>query len=259
MNRPISEDDLHAFVDEALSDGRRAEVEAYLESNPEVAERYARFGVQRDALRAALGPIVDEPVPLSLNLGHLVASRRQASWTGWKVAAAACLLLLAGGGSGWMLRGMGMDRPAGINALAQEASYAYAVFSPDGGRPVEIAAADSDALVHWVETRISRSVSLPDLSGAGYRFMGGRVVATQNGPAGLLMYDDAKGTRIAILMRPMVRRDENAPMAKHREGDIVGYAWADNGMGYSLVGGLDAADVLHPIADEARRQIRSRT
>lgn len=259
MSRPISEDDLHAFVDGVLSDGRRAEVEAYLESNPEMAERYARFGAQRDALRAALGPIADEPVPPGLNLNHLVASRRRSTRIGLRGAAAACLLLVAGGGGGWMLRGLEMDRPAGIDALAQEASYAYAVFSPDGGRAVEIPAADSDALVRWVEQRLAQPISLPDLSGAGYRLMGGRVVATQNGPAGLIMYDDAKGTRIAILMRPMIRRDENAPMAQHREGDTVGYAWADDGMGYSLVGGTGAADLLHPIADEARRQIRART
>jgi anti-sigma factor RsiW len=259
MSRPISEDDLHAFVDGALADDRRKEVEAYLERNPEIAERYARFGAQRDALREALAPIAAEPVPLNLNLGHMVASRRRSSRSGWRMAAAACLFLLVGGGSGWMLRGMESDHPIGINALAQEASYAYAVFGPDGGRPVEIAATDSDALVRWVEQRLLRPISLPDLSGAGYRFMGGRVVATQNGPAGLLMYDDAKGTRIAIMMQPMMRHDQNAPMAEHREGDVVGYAWADNGMGYSLVGGLDTADFLHPIANEARRQIQAKT
>lgn len=153
---------------------------------------------------------------------------------------------------------MGADQRVGIDALAQEASYAYAVFGPDRGRPVEIAAADSAALVRWVEKRLSRPISVPDLSSAGYRFMGGRLVATQNGPAGLLMYDDTKGGRIAILMRPMMQ-DENTPMAAHREGEVVGYAWADNGMGYSLVGGPNAASLLHPVADEARRQLRSRT
>ncbi|QDX25009.1 anti-sigma factor [Sphingomonas suaedae] len=259
MSRPISEDDLHAFVDGALSEGRRAEVEAYLEKNPEVADRFARFGTHRAALRAALGPIADEPVPPALTLHHLIASRRQSSWTGWRAAAAACLLLIAGGGGGWVLRGLDGGRAGGIDALAREASYAYAVFGPDGGRPVEISAADSDKLVRWVEQRLAQPVSLPDLSDSGYRLMGGRVVATQNGPAGLFMYDDAKGGRIAILMRPMVRRDANAPMAQHREGDVVGYAWADDGMGYSLVGGMAAADLLHPIADEARRQIRART
>ena len=45
-------------------------------------------------------------------------------------------------------------------------------------------------------------------------------------------------------------------MAGHRKGDVVGFAWAENGMGYSLVGGPEAATNLHPIADEARRQFR---
>jgi anti-sigma factor RsiW len=258
MSRPISEDDLHAYIDGALSDARRHEVEAYLELNPEVADRYRKFGSQRDALLAALGPIAAEPVPPQLNLAHLVASRRRPRWSGWRVGAAACLLVLVSGSGGWMLRGVGMDAQVGINALAQEASYTYAVFGPDRGRPVEIAASDSADLVRWVEKRLSRPISLPDLSASGYRFMGGRVVATRNGPAGLLMYDDAQGARIAILMRPMVR-DQNAPMAEHRDGEVVGYAWADNGMGYSLVGGLDAETLLHPIADEARRQFQSRT
>ena len=257
MSRPISEDDLHAYIDGALSAARRAEVEAYLERHPEVAERYGQFGKQREALRAALGPIAAEPVPPQLNLRHLVASRRRSHWAGWRATAAACLLLLAGGAGGWMLRGTGSDY-GGIDALAREASYTYAVFGRDRGRPVEIAAANSAALVRWVENRLSRQISVPDLSSTGYQFMGGRVVATRNGPAGLLMYDDAKGGRIAILMRPMVR-DENAPMSEHREGDVMGYAWADNGMGYSLVGSLDAVSLLHPIADEARRQFQPRT
>lgn len=258
MSRPISEDDLNAYIDNALPSTRRLEVEAYLERNPDVAARYAGFGAQRDALRSALGPIAAEPVPPQLNLTHLVASRRRRDWGGWRAAAAACLLLLVGGASGWMLRGVGSEQRVGINALAQEASYAYAVFGPDRGRPVEIAAADSAALVRWVENRLSRQIAVPDLAAAGYQFMGGRVVATGNGPAGLLMYDDAKGGRIAILMRPMVQ-DQNAAMAEHREGDVFGYAWADSGMGYSLVGSSNNADLLHPVADEARRQFRART
>lgn len=255
MSHPTSEDDLHAYVDGLLPAARRAEVEAYLARNPEVAERFARLGQQRDALRAALGPIADEPVPPQLNLGHMVLSRRRPRWPGWPAAAAACLLMIAGGSGGWMLRGMAAEDRVGIDALAEEANDAYAVFGPDRGHPVEIPAADSAQLVSWVEDRLSRSISLPDLSAAGYRFIGGRVVATGHGPAGLLMYDNAQGSRIAVFMRPMAH-DKNAPMARHRKGDAVSFAWADNGMGYSLVGGPEAAMKLHPIADEARRQFR---
>ncbi|WP_120010351.1 anti-sigma factor [Teichococcus vastitatis] len=38
-NHPITEDDLHALVDEALDAARQAEVEAYLARQPAVAAR----------------------------------------------------------------------------------------------------------------------------------------------------------------------------------------------------------------------------
>lgn len=256
MNRPMSEDDLHAYVDGLLPAARRAEVKAYLARNPEIAERFARIGQQRDALRAALGPIAAEPVPPQLNLEHMVLSRRRPRWPDWRAAAAACLLVFAGATGGWILRGTATEERVGIAALAEEANDAYAVFAPDSGRAVEIPAADSATLVGWVEDRLARPISVPDLSATGYRFIGGRLVATGHGPAALLMYDNAQGSRIAVFMRPMVHADQNAPMAGHRKGDVVGFAWAENGMGYSLVGGPEAATNLHPIADEARRQFR---
>lgn len=256
MSRPTSEDDLHAYVDGLLPAARRADVEAYLAGNPEVAERFARIGQQRDALRTALGAIAAAPVPPQLNLEHMVSSRRRPRWPDWRAAAAACLLFSAGATGGWMLRGTTTEERVGITALAEEANDAYAVFAPDGGRAVEIPAADSATLVSWVEDRLARPILLPDLSATGYRFIGGRVIATGHGPAALLMYDNAQGGRIAVFMRPMLHADQSAPMARHRKGDAVGFAWAENGMGYSLVGGSGAATNLHPIADEARRQFR---
>lgn len=257
MSHPISEDDLHAYIDDALPPARRAEVDTYLEDNPDVARRFGRFAAHRDSLRAALGPITSEPVPPQLNLEHLAAPRRRMHWSGWRVASAAGLLLLAGGAGGWSLRGIDADRGVGIEALADEASYTYAVFGPDRSRAVEIPAADSMALLRWMENRLHRPVALPDLNGTGFRLMGGRVVATENGPAGLLFYDDPGGRRIAMLMRPMIKRDRNARMRQHRQGDVAGFSWADRGMGYSLVGDM-SADLLHPVADEARRQLRSK-
>lgn len=257
MNRPISEDDLHGYVDNALLPSRQAEVEQYLKENPELASRYEGFARQRAILAEALDPIAREPVPPHLNLANLMAAHRRPRWFAWQAAAAAAFLFLAGGSAGWLLRGVGAEERHGITALANEATYAYMVFGPDQQRPVEIVSKDKAAFASWLEARLAHPVSFPDLSGEGYRFIGGRIVATQNGPAGLLMYADAKGARIAILMRPMAI-DQNAPMAEHRATGVVGYAWADDGMGYSLVGGPENAVRLHPIADEARRQLRSR-
>jgi anti-sigma factor RsiW len=101
---------------------------------------------------------------------------------------------------------------------------------------------------------IARSVTVPALSGCGYRYMGGRLVATAHGPAALHMYDDDDhGTRRVMLTRPMAT-EQNAKMSPLAQVAINGFAWVDHGMGYSLVGS-PPTEALHPIADEASRLV----
>jgi anti-sigma factor RsiW len=109
--------------------------------------------------------------------------------------------------------------------------------------------------VQWVSDRLHRPVKVPDLATSGYRLMGGRLVATSHGPAAMFMYDDDRGSRIVVLTRPMSRADQNAPMTPQSQGDVGGFAWADDGVGYSLVGQA-APESLRPIANEVRRQAR---
>ena len=90
----------------------------------------------------------------------------------------------------------------------------------------------------------SLSVIVPDLSESGYRFMGGRLVATAHGPAVLFMYDDDRGTRLVMLSRPMTI-DRDTAMKLHSRGAVAGFTWANRGIGYSLVGPV-AANLLHP-------------
>jgi len=255
--RPISEEDLQAHVDQALDPVRRAEVDDYLARHPEVAVRVAAYARQRDQLRAALAPIAEEPVPPELGLAQLLDARRAPRrWIPWQLAAAAAILLGLGGFGGWWLRGA--PAPAsGIAALAQEATDSYRVYAPDHARPVELRAIDQRELVTWVSDRLQQPVSVPDLTASGYRFMGGRVVATGHGPAGLLMYDDDRGTRLVVLIRPMaIERD--TPMAEHTSGPVRGFSWAQRGVGYSVVATASAA-ALHPLADEVRRQTTQTT
>lgn len=256
MSPPITEDDLHGYVDQVLAPERRAEVEAYLAEHPEVAGRVAGYAAQRDGLREALGPIAQEPVPPELSLGRMIEARRPSAWhRPWQAIAAAVLLLAIGGTGGWAWRGLAEPPRSGIAALAREGAENYAVYAADHSRAVELGAADRPQLVSWLSDRLQRPVAVPDLAQAGYRFMGGRLVATPHGPAGLLMYDDDRGTRLAMLVRPM-EIEGDTPMSEHSQGAVSGVTWADRGLGYTLVGDRPA-DVLHPLADEARRQIRA--
>jgi anti-sigma factor RsiW len=255
-NRPITEDDLHAYVDRRLEPERRADIETYLESHPDVAQRIAAFSSQRDFLRAALAPIADEPVPPELNLARIIENRRRHPWRASWAAAAAMLLLSFGGVGGWIVRGsMQASAPSGLTALAEEAAFSYNVYAPDRVRPVEVRATDSSQLVQWVSNRLHQPVKVPDLTSSGYRLMGGRLVATSHGPAAMFMYDDDHGERLVVLTRP-IATDQGTPMTPQSSGDVSGFAWADGGMGYSLVGQA-GAESLRPIANEVRRQARA--
>ncbi|MBR0933787.1 anti-sigma factor [Bradyrhizobium jicamae] len=252
-NRPITEDDLHAYVDRALEPEREAEVVAYLEKHSDVAKRIAAFSDQRDLLRSALLPIAEEPLPPQLNLARIIESQRRPRPPAFRWAIAAMLLLSIGGLSGWVIRGATQVSTSGLTALAQEASESYRVYASDHIRPVELR--DSTELVQWVSSQLRQPVKLPDLSKSGYRLMGGRVVPTAHGPAAMFMYDDDHGERLVVLTRPMTS-DQNAPMAPLAGGDVGGFSWADGGMGYSLVG-HGAAESLRPLANEVRKQARS--
>jgi anti-sigma factor RsiW len=253
-HRPITEDDLHGYVDQLLEPERRTEVAAYLDAHPDVARRVATFSGQRDLLRSALAPIADEPLPPELNLSRIIEARKQRPTRLWW-AVAAMLLLSVGSLGGWIARGSMLASSSGLAALAQEAADSFNVYAPDRVRPVEVRASDGAQLVQWLSDRMHQAIKVPDLTTAGYRLMGGRLIATSHGPAAMFMYDDDRGDRLVVLTRPMTA-DQNAPMTPQSNGEVAGFAWADGGMGYSLVG-RSAAESLRPIANEVRKQART--
>lgn len=262
---PISEDDLLAYVDDQLDPVRRAEVAAYLGERPRLAARVAADQAMAAALRAALDPVMAEPLPPTLIpaavLARHRAGRRQRPWRLVGQAVAALLLLAVGGVGGWSWRGMAPPVSAlpGALALGQEAAVSYGVYAPDAAESLEIIADHAD-LGRWASERLHRPVTVPDLEPAGYRLLGGRLVATPNGPAGLFLYQDEGGNRLAVMTRAMrVRGDARMTAVTPPVGDstaVAGYSWADDGMGYSLVGSAQT-HALHPLADDARRQIRA--
>jgi anti-sigma factor RsiW len=256
-NRLIFEDDLHAFVDQRLDGARHSKVQTYLDAHPDVAAQVATFQRQRAALRAAAAPIADEPIPPHLHVRNLMGARlRSREWSlPWRSIAAALLFLVAGGAGGWSLRGQTPDDLAqnnGVAALAHEAAYTFDVFGTDRWHSVEVGAANKEELVRWIASRIGRTVTIPDLTSAGYHFMGGRVVATPQGAAGLLMYCNDQGQRLAVMERPTIV-DQDTRMSEHDYGDLRDFAWTSKGTGFSLVGEA-SPDLLLPIANRVRAQ-----
>src|SRR3974390_634446 len=99
---PVTEDELHAYVDNELPAERRGDVEAWLSTHPEDAEQVRSWREMAEALHARYDPVAGEPVPQRLSLDHLARTPRK-----WMYGAIAATLLafVAGGGAGWLARG----------------------------------------------------------------------------------------------------------------------------------------------------------
>lgn len=152
------------------------------------------------------------------------------------------------------MRGALQASPEGLVALAQEATASYNVYAPDRVRPVR-GSRLRQCSTRAMGLRLAASAG-EGLAASGYRLMGGRLVATQHGPAAMFMYDDDHGSRLVVLTRPMSSADQNAPKTPQSQGDVDGFAWADDGQGYSLVGHA-TPESLRPIANEVRKQARA--
>src|SRR5256885_6270877 len=98
---PVTEDELHAYVDNELPTERRGDVEAWLTAHPDDAERVQSWRTMAEMLHSRYDTVLDEAVPKRLEIERLVQQPRP--WA-YGAAAAARLALVAGGGVGWGAR-----------------------------------------------------------------------------------------------------------------------------------------------------------
>ena len=73
---PVTEHELHAYVDGEIPADRRNAVEAWLGSHPEHAARVAHWRAQADAIRARYDAIASEPAPARFDLDKIAQASR---------------------------------------------------------------------------------------------------------------------------------------------------------------------------------------
>ena len=258
MSRPVSEEDLHAYVDNALDAARREDVDRYLRERGDEAARVRDYIAQREALRAALDFPATTPLPPELNLLRLLDARLMRRRRLWRVAAAVVVSLGVGGSAGWLARGgLPTDRNGRAMArLTDQALASHEVYAVDRRHPIEVVAAERDHLATWLSNRLNRKLQPPDLEQAGYELLGGRLLATERGgAAALFMYADKQGQRVSVLLRPMAAELSAARTDGHN-GSLNVCAWIESGLGYAVAGPVPDKQ-LDRLADIIRASARS--
>ena len=250
---PVTEAELHAYLDGLLPQQRRAEVEAYLAARPAEAGRIEAYRRQNEALRGLFDPVLDEPVP-----ERMLAPPRARAW-GLRIAAGLAIAL-AGGIAGWQLHGQaGADllvQDAARTALPgrepdglpRQAAIAHVVYSPDVRRPVEIGADQEEQLVTWLSKRLGTPVRPPRLGKVGYELIGGRLLPGQNGPVAQFMYQDSVGRRLTLYVSNDQQRNRDVGFRFAQEGPVNVFYWIDGKFGYALSAGAGRAELARVAA-----------
>src|ERR1700738_3647389 len=74
---PVTEDELHAYIDNELPAERRGDVEAWRSTHPDDAERARAWRAMAEALHARYDGVADEAVPKRLELDRLMRQPRR--------------------------------------------------------------------------------------------------------------------------------------------------------------------------------------
>jgi len=250
----VSDADLSAYADGQLAPEQMAVVEAALARDPELAMRVADYRAQSGLLRDALDTVLAEPIPERLLAAASSAALREPSlvrrWGIPALAAAATLIL--GVGLGWFGRDAMIERAGTPTTFARSVAYAHALYAADARRPVEVWAAEEKSLVTWLTKRLGFKVYAPDLNGLGYALVGGRLVAGNEFPTALFMYENADKERLSLQVRKQSARSRSgaAPTGETAfryeiENGLGVFYWIDEeNCGYAISGKLDRAQLL---------------
>ena len=200
---PVTEDELHAYVDNELPADRRQTVEAWLTAHPDDAGRVEAWKALGDQLRHRYGGVIDEPVPHHLNLDRLGARPRV--WIG-RAIAAVLVAFVIGGGTGWVAHTAWMtesQQGASSDELRDDALVAHKLYTKETRHPIEVSSSE-DHLLPWLSRRVGTTLRAPDLTQFDLKLLGGRLLpGPNNAPAALFMYENSAGVRVTLYCTPL--------------------------------------------------------
>lgn len=257
---PVTDDDLHAYVDGRLDAEHRAAVEAWLAANPDRAAEIAHWQRQNEALSALFAQPANEAVPPRLSAHRIARDRARARRETWpRVAAAAVLLLAIGGGLGWAGRNFVDPVPGEQDTLIDGAVAAHSLYVKEKRHAVEVAAADRDHLVGWLSNRVARPITPPDLADEGFNLVGGRLLPaeySETGPAAQLMYENAGADRITVYITAAEAGQQPAYQFVKHDG-LDAFYWANDRITCTVVGDLQDAQ-MKAVAKKIYQQLTLR-
>jgi anti-sigma factor RsiW len=250
QERPVTRDELHAYADGQLPPADLARIELWLTDHPDDAKQVRDWQAQNSGIREMFDPyrraLPGDPALVQATRAPRRSWLKQAS-----MLAAGICLFAAGAVTGHFIPPAG--QPLFQQAsLHDEANSAFLIYASEVRHPVEVRADEKDHLVTWLGKRLGHKFAAPDLASLGFTLIGGRLVPV-NGKAGaLLMYEDASGKRLTVLVG---QSEDNATTSFRfaASGPVETFYWIDDKLSYAVTGEIPR-DMLRRIADICYQQ-----
>ncbi|MBL0374399.1 anti-sigma factor [Rhizobium sp. KVB221] len=250
-DRPVTAEMLHAYVDGQLPDGDIARVEQWLADHPDDQARLLEWQAQNNSIKSMFAPY-QRALANDATLLKTPEAAPTRRWSTSVALAAASICLFAAGALTGYLAAPSRELPVHEASVRDEASSAFLIYASEVRHPVEVRADDKDHLVAWLGKKLGHKLSAPDLSGLGFSLVGGRLVPA-NGKAGaLLMYEEASGKRLTVLIG---QSQENAVTSFRfaANGPVETFYWIDDKLSYAVTGEIPR-DLLRRVADTCYQQ-----
>jgi len=226
--RLINDEDLHAYIDGALSEERARLVREALAENAALAERVALFEADKAMFKSVYGPLVDRPLPAEWITRARQRSRPRMNFA-LAGAIAATLAVLAGAPLVWEYSAV----------LTGKDVVDVALDAREGTAPkAELIATDGNPKAERYDTALRQAVAsnvrVPDLSRMGYTL------------AGLHIYDKAaeilyRGPQDQLYTLYIRRSDGTARFDQFARRGLRVCIWQDDQITTVMSGNVSAA------------------
>ena len=241
----ISEEELSAYMDGDLEPFRRAQIDAALRADPQLARKLEAYRAQEASLRQASADVLEEPIPDAL-LEAVRRPQRPAAPTAaapaaalarrlWPLAAS----LAVGVALGWLLRtSLQPDEDSLLEPFVRQAVASHELFLAS----TEVEGLRSGALpLEAVHSPFRTPIRVPELLDARYRPVQFRAVEGGGGPALELAYAGEDGLA-SLLIRQHSDHDDLFVRLRDVDGRAVLY-WLDGPLIYALVSDGDEEEL----------------
>ena len=227
----VSEDDLHAYIDNQLDVAQRVEVAAYLAKRPEEAARVMADLRSRDELRMALATKPAFIRPATGNAARKIegALTRRAWVDRFRPAIAAAVLMTVG----WFSHAQFGPQ---VNDEASLPSYVEAAFNARQASLLRAAMYSQPEAPAYdrAELLSATAITMPELP-ADWIVTDVQVFPSQFGPSiGMEIQAKPYGTLSLFSVRP--GRFAVSPVTTAQMGDVAGAYWQIGDIAYALLG-----------------------